>query len=216
MRVHPAYSIPNEPFEALAGKTSRCGGADQRENQRQNAPGMRVPLQRGAKPPAFIEAATAKLAGFKLACQPKLQSSVGWSGRWESNPRHSAWEADVLPLNYARTLFRIAKRGGRRQGRRRRRNNSKLGCTLLSPPRIRAYSFVALIRLTRTHMLARDSYIQKDLLFFPTGIIVPCQRHTHKIKPPCFQQKSPALRVAFARCRSSRPSSERMEDQKSN
>jgi hypothetical protein len=27
----------------------------------------------------------------------------GWSGRWESNPRHSAWEADVLPLNYARS-----------------------------------------------------------------------------------------------------------------
>src|SRR5271156_2988544 len=27
-----------------------------------------------------------------------------WSGRWESNPRHSAWEADVLPLNYARKL----------------------------------------------------------------------------------------------------------------
>ena len=25
-----------------------------------------------------------------------------WSGRGESNPRHSAWEADVLPLNYAR------------------------------------------------------------------------------------------------------------------
>src|SRR6202035_2206241 len=44
------------------------------------------------------------LAGFGLACQPKLQSSVGWSGRWESNPRHSAWEADVLPLNYAREL----------------------------------------------------------------------------------------------------------------
>lgn len=28
---------------------------------------------------------------------------MGWSGRWESNPRHSAWEADVLPLNYARS-----------------------------------------------------------------------------------------------------------------
>jgi hypothetical protein len=27
---------------------------------------------------------------------------VCWSGRWESNPRHSAWEADVLPLNYTR------------------------------------------------------------------------------------------------------------------
>src|SRR3569833_1552266 len=25
-----------------------------------------------------------------------------WSGRGESNPRHSAWEADVLPLNYGR------------------------------------------------------------------------------------------------------------------
>src|SRR5918992_1469282 len=25
-----------------------------------------------------------------------------WSGRRESNPRHSAWEADVLPLNYTR------------------------------------------------------------------------------------------------------------------
>jgi hypothetical protein len=30
---------------------------------------------------------------------------VGWSGRWESNPRHSAWEADVLPLNYARVPY---------------------------------------------------------------------------------------------------------------
>ena len=25
-----------------------------------------------------------------------------WSGRWDSNPRHSAWEADALPLSYAR------------------------------------------------------------------------------------------------------------------
>ena len=24
------------------------------------------------------------------------------SGKGESNPRHSAWEADVLPLNYSR------------------------------------------------------------------------------------------------------------------
>ena len=26
-----------------------------------------------------------------------------WSGRRGSNPRHSAWEADVLPLNYSRS-----------------------------------------------------------------------------------------------------------------
>src|SRR5260370_41325993 len=49
-------------------------------------------------------ATVGNLAGYGLACQPKLQSSVGWSGRWESNPRHSAWEADVLPLNYARAI----------------------------------------------------------------------------------------------------------------
>ena len=28
-----------------------------------------------------------------------------WSGRPGSNRRHSAWEADVLPLNYSRNLF---------------------------------------------------------------------------------------------------------------
>ena len=25
-----------------------------------------------------------------------------WSGRWDSNPRPSAWEADALPLSYSR------------------------------------------------------------------------------------------------------------------
>ena len=28
-----------------------------------------------------------------------------WSGRRDLNPRPSAWQADVLPLNYARTGF---------------------------------------------------------------------------------------------------------------
>src|SRR5262245_16551011 len=27
------------------------------------------------------------------------------SGRWDSNPRRPAWEAGILPLNYARNLF---------------------------------------------------------------------------------------------------------------
>jgi hypothetical protein len=30
-----------------------------------------------------------------------------WSGRPGSNRRHSAWEADVLPLNYSRSLFPV-------------------------------------------------------------------------------------------------------------
>jgi integrase len=39
----------------------------------------------------------------KPAAKPtRAISSKYWSGRRESNPRHSAWEADVLPLNYAR------------------------------------------------------------------------------------------------------------------
>src|SRR5215471_19107623 len=31
------------------------------------------------------------------------RTNGSWSGRWESNPRHTAWEAVVLPLNYARS-----------------------------------------------------------------------------------------------------------------
>jgi hypothetical protein len=27
------------------------------------------------------------------------------SGKWDSNPRHSPWEGDVLPLNYFRVEF---------------------------------------------------------------------------------------------------------------
>ena len=29
--------------------------------------------------------------------------SVGWSGRWDLNPRQLAWEARTLPLSYARS-----------------------------------------------------------------------------------------------------------------
>src|SRR5690606_11927847 len=39
----------------------------------------------------------------------------GWSGRWGSNPRHSAWEADVLPLNYARSAHLIRQSGAKCQ-----------------------------------------------------------------------------------------------------
>ena len=43
-----------------------------------------------------------------------LDTSRNWSGRRESNPRHSAWEADVLPLNYARTSMTWCSRGFKR------------------------------------------------------------------------------------------------------
>ncbi len=31
------------------------------------------------------------------------------SGKWDSDPRPSAWEADVLPLNYYRKIYVGAK-----------------------------------------------------------------------------------------------------------
>ena len=35
---------------------------------------------------------------FKCGC---------WSGRWDSNPRLFAWEANTLPLSYARLHLRL-------------------------------------------------------------------------------------------------------------
>src|SRR5688572_19870690 len=35
--------------------------------------------------------------------------SEGWSGRRGSNPRHRAWEARVLPLNYSRVIGRATR-----------------------------------------------------------------------------------------------------------
>ncbi len=32
----------------------------------------------------------------------KAENLALWSGRWDSNPRPSAWEADALPLSYSR------------------------------------------------------------------------------------------------------------------
>src|SRR5690606_15308900 len=47
---------------------------------------------------------SARPAPPRLRVQPDLGCRVheSWSGRSGSNRRHSAWEADVLPLNYAR------------------------------------------------------------------------------------------------------------------
>src|SRR5437867_7286718 len=34
---------------------------------------------------------------------PRTSRGTRWSGQWDSNPRLSAWEADTLPLSYARS-----------------------------------------------------------------------------------------------------------------
>src|SRR5665213_183777 len=48
---------------------------------------------------------SAQSACAKLCCH-NGKFLRNWSGRSGSNRRHSAWEADVLPLNYARVLIR--------------------------------------------------------------------------------------------------------------
>ena len=47
------------------------------------------------------------LEGCNLSGRVVVTCCVDWSGRWDSNPRLSAWEADVLPLNYSRYLWII-------------------------------------------------------------------------------------------------------------
>src|ERR1700733_10957512 len=44
---------------------------------------------------------------FLRSLGPAAGLSFSWSGRPGSNRRHSAWEADVLPLNYSRSLQSI-------------------------------------------------------------------------------------------------------------
>src|ERR1700722_15716312 len=99
MRLHPASSIPNEPFEALAGKTSRCGGADQREKSAANCGGeassvaarrktarLRRSYDREAcRAQVGLPAEAAKQRSSEAAKQrsseaAKQRSSVGWSG----------------------------------------------------------------------------------------------------------------------------------------
>ena len=67
------------------------------------------------------------LADGHLACTQsywRLGKNDGvaesWSGRRESNPRHTAWEAVVLPLNYARAGSSIAKARRQQQGAKAR------------------------------------------------------------------------------------------------
>ena len=45
----------------------------------------------------------------QLRCRSLVRAGATpekWSGRWNSNPRHSAWKAEALPLSYARKFRR--------------------------------------------------------------------------------------------------------------
>ena len=81
-------------LEAWAGARTR-GSTQARESKELMMLGVTAPTRRR---PA-ISAFTFVRPGCRQIIDVK---GYFWSGRGESNPRHSAWEADVLPLNYAR------------------------------------------------------------------------------------------------------------------
>ena len=55
------------------------------------------PTNRGFADPSLSHLGTAPFPFFGFSF-----IILSWSGRWDLNPRPSAWQADVLPLNYAR------------------------------------------------------------------------------------------------------------------
>src|SRR5439155_2795478 len=64
------------------------------------------PLLRGTvvppHPPWAVGQST-ELRKVETGSKQRLPFQLSWSGRWELNPRPSAWEADALPLSYARS-----------------------------------------------------------------------------------------------------------------
>ena len=42
-----------------------------------------------------------------LTTWPRRRALMKQSGRWDSNPRPSPWQGDVLPLNYTRMVGRL-------------------------------------------------------------------------------------------------------------
>ena len=54
-----------------------------------------------------MEAAPGFEPGYEGFADPCLTTWLCrlWSGRRDLNPRHSAWEADALPLSYSRTIM---------------------------------------------------------------------------------------------------------------
>ena len=59
---------------------------------------------------AFTNTKKDRLQGKKrLTASLQDRRRKKWSGRWDSNPRRPAWEADILPLNYARSTKPTAR-----------------------------------------------------------------------------------------------------------
>ena len=114
----PPGSFATETACSPGGKAERCGtGGRASARSRAARPGAMQGASRPRHPrrgqlpqnPEELESANVRRDCGKLSTESDLTPTMPrtWSGRRGSNPRHSAWEADVLPLNYSRASTSI-------------------------------------------------------------------------------------------------------------
>ncbi len=72
-------------------------------------------MNRGIK---VLQTLALPLGYSAILCLPKRQKlkektvQIFWSGKRDSNPRHSPWQGDALPLSYSRMCIRTVCVGG--------------------------------------------------------------------------------------------------------
>src|SRR5512142_3035597 len=72
-------------------------------------------------------------SGSTSSCQ-RFMGRKKWSGQWDSNPQHPAWEAGTLPLSYARpTGSDSSISGGQVNAAGRRSDGRALTCPSPAP-----------------------------------------------------------------------------------
>ncbi len=104
---NPGHSGDRDSFASPAAllRPARLAGT----GLSQRAPHRVAPL--GALPTSK-SATSIPAISFSKKNGPQNGGHFSWSGRSGLNRRHSAWEADVLPLNYARRGSRLAQSDG--------------------------------------------------------------------------------------------------------
>src|SRR4030067_3412304 len=92
-----SWAIPLSLFNEEAAPHNACHYTIERAACNQNNPFYNEKTRFSLKP------------GFPYERSLVLTSSPkNWSGRWDSNPRPSPWQGDVLPLNYTRKFCPVA------------------------------------------------------------------------------------------------------------
>ena len=89
--------LPIPPQRRILFKNSAPNGAEFWRRHPDLNRGIKV-LQTLALPLGY----SAALPCFVLALKKEKTAQILWSGKRDSNPRHSPWQGDALPLSYSR------------------------------------------------------------------------------------------------------------------